>query len=148
MADQRAWWTFTISHEPHGPHDSTIELSAADIEHIAEFIGRGFTEGEIVQDDDGSPHTLVWESAGTDEPGDQHADSARQVAENATSAYYSLGPCLLYPDGTEEVWEVELVQVRHGCEIGTTSLGAHPDEAAAKEAAQRHENQTLAPHTA
>jgi hypothetical protein len=126
-----------ISEEPNGSHDNTIELSDADTEHIRSCIRRGLTEGEVVQDE----HELTWESAGTDEPGDQHADSTRRVGPGSTSAYYSLGPPFATPSAEDgERWSVELIQVSHSDEIDTTSLGTHPDEPTAKAAAQQHEN--------
>lgn len=82
---------------------------------------------------------LAWESAGTDEPGDQHADSVLRRHPDATSAYYSLGPALAAPSTDGERWDVELIQISHGERVGSTDLGRHPDEQTAKEAAQRWE---------
>lgn len=138
MADQRAWWTLVISQEPHGPHDSGIELSDVDTEHISDMIAKGFTEGEIVADPPGE-QVLVWESAGTDEPGDQHADSVRRVEPEATDAYYSLGPALAAPSEDGERWDLELIQTKNGTEIETVKLGRHPDEQTAKEYAEQWE---------
>lgn len=140
MANQRAWWTLVISQEPNGPHDSAIELSDVDREHIAGLIENDCTEGEIVQDPPGD-HELAWESAGTDEPGDQNADSVHRVAPEATSAYYSLGPGPAAPgEGVEEWWELELIQVNNGEEVGTVGLGSkHPDVQTAKDYAQTWE---------
>ena len=41
MAKERGWWSLKI----------TVDPSEADLEHIAESIQQGFTEGEIVIDD-------------------------------------------------------------------------------------------------
>lgn len=136
MADRQSYWRLVISDEPNGSHDSTIELSDADKEHIASSIWNDFTEGLIVQDLDDQ---LVWRDAGTGEPGDQRADS-RQVAPDATSAYYLVG--LDRASSTEAVswWSVRLVQldgdhneIRHLC------LGFHWAEHIAKSYAESWE---------
>lgn len=138
MADQRAWWTLVISQEPGGPDDPSVILSDLDREHIAGLIENGFIQGEIVADPPGD-HTLVWESAGTDEPGDQNANSVHRVADGATSALYSLGPALAAPSEDGERWDLELIQYDQGTEIGSTDLGRHPDEQTAKDYAQTWE---------
>jgi hypothetical protein len=136
MADQRAWWTLVISHEPDGPHDHTIKLSDADTAHIRIQIAEGFNQGWIVADPPGD-YELVWQSAGTDEPGDQYAESVWCVDPRATSAYYSL--CFA-PSEDGRRWSLELIQTRKGDEIGTLSLGRHLDEEAAKEYARQWEH--------
>lgn len=81
---------------------------------------------------------LRWESAGTDEPGDQNADSIRRAAQGCTSAYYSLGPHLAGK------WAVEIIQIRHGEEMESAGEGLgqdFPSEDAAKAAAQAYEDQ-------
>jgi hypothetical protein len=138
MANQRAWWTLVISQEPNGPHDDTIDLSDVDRGHIAGVIEDGCTEGEIVQDPPGD-HELVWESAGTCEPGDQKADSVHRVEPEATSAYYSLGPAFAAPSEDGQRWDLELIQMDDGREVGTVPLGRHPDEQTAKDYAQHWE---------
>jgi hypothetical protein len=78
---------------------------------------------------------LVWESAGTDEPGDQAADS-RIVDPGCTSMYYLLGP-----EGARR-WGVELIGVNHAEEVpgSVTDLGnQHPTEADAKNVAHAYE---------
>lgn len=86
---------------------------------------------------------LVWESAGTDEPGDQHASSTLRVHPESTSAHYSLGPAYAAPDVDGERWSVELVQVRHGERVAATDLGVHPTEQDAKDHAQQWERDGL-----
>ncbi len=75
---------------------------------------------------------LTWESAGTDEPGDQNADS-RHLIPGATSAYYSIGP---YGDGC---WSLELIQMRDGEEIFCLYWGPRGNEADAKATAEQFE---------
>lgn len=77
---------------------------------------------------------LIWEDAGTDEPGDQNADSTTRVAPGATSAYYSLGPT-----ATGE-WGLELCQIAHGEEIGAGHLGDFRSAVVAKDFATWWEN--------
>lgn len=77
---------------------------------------------------------LVWESAGTDEPGDQNADSSI-VPDGCTSSYYSLGP------EAEGRWSLELIAVSNGDEISGAGVefGSFASEVDAKAAAERHE---------
>jgi len=75
--------------------------------------------------------TLVWEPAGTDEPGDQNADT-RLIPHG----YWALGP----NDITD--WTVELIETdEHGNEIptGGIHLGHYPSEGTAKTAAAAYE---------
>lgn len=76
---------------------------------------------------------LRWESAGTDEPGDQNADSRR-----GEHAYWSLGPML------DDRWSVELI-VRdddlNELPGDGVHLGHFGSEDAAKEAAQAREDE-------
>lgn len=138
MANKRCWFSLVISEEPGGPHDPSIELSDMDRERIAELVEGGCTEGEIVIDPPGD-HVLAWESAGTDEPGDQNADSVHRVALEATSAYYSLGPAFTAPTEDGERWDLDLIQMNQGIKVDTVSLGRHPDEQTAKDYAQTWE---------
>lgn len=48
MADKRGWWQLVVV--PDG-----VELSDVDIEHIADSIRDGMTQGEIVADDPAVP---------------------------------------------------------------------------------------------
>lgn len=75
--------------------------------------------------------SLRWESAGTDEPGDQNADS-RRLNPGCTSAYYSMGP-----DGPR--WHIDLRQVRDGEHVSDFCLGEFGAEGIAKAAAERFE---------
>lgn len=79
---------------------------------------------------------LVWESGGTDEPGDQNASSA--CVEHG---HWSLGP---QGDGT---WGVELIEQEAETLIeiatGGIDLGHFPTEQAAKDAAQEVEDRGL-----
>jgi hypothetical protein len=75
---------------------------------------------------------LVWESAETDEPGDQNADT-----ERVAHGYWSLGPT---HDGQ---WGVELIeQDENLVEIpsGGIHLGYFPSDSSAKAAAQLFES--------
>lgn len=74
---------------------------------------------------------LVWESAGTEEPGDQHATS-RHIPALCTSAFWSLGP------DSGDTWGVELIGIDNGTELDGVGvhLGHFPTEADAKAAAQ------------
>ena len=81
---------------------------------------------------------LVWESALTDEAGDQNADSAVDPPKG-TSAYYSLGP------DSDRNWGLELITVDHGDEVDATYLGAFPSEDKAKAAAEAHERRLTDP---
>lgn len=92
--------------------------------------------------DDGG---LVWESAGTSEPGDQYADSARHTAQDATRVYYSLWPAFAAPSGDGERWRLELIQVRGENEIDRTDLGLHADEHEAKRYAASFERHAPTP---
>lgn len=146
MATHRAWWSLVISEEPNGPHDARIRLSDADWDHIAALVEQRFTEGEIVEDQ------LEWESAGTSEPGDQHADSVHRVSPDATRAYYSLGPALATPGPDGERWDLALVQINNNTEIARADLGRHADEQTAKDHAKYVERngqriETLTPVT-
>lgn len=85
------------------------------------------------QDEFDRDDLLRWEDGGTDNPGDQNADSGQRVAAEATSAYYSLGP-----DG--DGWAVELIQSYAGEPTSSLHLGRHPDEQSARERAQRYES--------
>ncbi len=76
---------------------------------------------------------LVWEDAASDEPGVQYAESFHRVAPDSTSAYYSL-----VSNGADR-WSVELIQVKDGETVGTTSLGVHDTESDAKVTAGQHE---------
>lgn len=55
MSNAHGWWKLSI--EKTDPDvDKQIELADDDLEHIAELIKQGYTEGEIVRDnDDNSP---------------------------------------------------------------------------------------------
>jgi hypothetical protein len=76
---------------------------------------------------------LKWETAGTDEPGDQNAWNTKRVA----NGIWSLGPA----QGGN--WSVELIEKdEYGAEItsGGINLGDYPSETEAKAAAQHYEN--------
>ncbi len=81
---------------------------------------------------------LQWEDAGTDEPGDQNADSQlTDPATGATYMYWSLGPGRC--DGT---WNVELIgRDESGDEVPAAgiALDSCETEAEAKAAAQAYE---------
>lgn len=47
MASKNGWWTL----------ECTIEPNDSDLEHIAEAIRDGFTEGEIIQDEEDDEDT-------------------------------------------------------------------------------------------
>lgn len=49
MSNNRGWWKLTVENVDN---DENLELSNADLEHIAEQVKEGFTEGEIVADND------------------------------------------------------------------------------------------------
>jgi hypothetical protein len=73
--------------------------------------------------------TLTWHDAGTDEPGDQNADSTL-----VAHGYWSLGPEV---DGR---WVVELIEQNEDLEeVGGAHLGYFDTEGAAKDAAQAYE---------
>jgi hypothetical protein len=77
-----------------------------------------------------SDQLLKWETADTEEPGDQNAPSAR------VHGWYAIGPT---GDGR---WSCELIEVDDGLNevpTGGADLGAFPSESAAKDAAQSHE---------
>lgn len=46
---KRGWWKFTW--ESVGENDIT-ELNECDLEHIADCIKQGYTEGEIIQEEE------------------------------------------------------------------------------------------------
>ncbi len=75
---------------------------------------------------------LVWESAQTDEPGDQVADSRIRPGGAGALAYYLVGP-----NAGRASWHLELVYVNVE---GGVLFGAFPDDAAAKACAQEYEN--------
>jgi hypothetical protein len=50
MATAHGWWKLSID-RTDSDVDTPIELGDADLEHIAELIKKGYTEGEIVRDD-------------------------------------------------------------------------------------------------
>lgn len=85
---------------------------------------------------------LLWESADTDEPGDQNAESTLRVRTDleATSAHYSLGPAFAAPSEDGERWSLELIQIRDGDQIAATNLGHHASAQDAKDHAQRWED--------
>jgi len=45
MANERGWWKLTYNSVES---DNDLDLDEADLEHIAEAIKEGYTEGEIV----------------------------------------------------------------------------------------------------
>lgn len=49
MANFEAWWKLELN--PDYQNGAHLELTDADLEHIAELIKQGFTEGEIVRDE-------------------------------------------------------------------------------------------------
>lgn len=49
MANKRGWWKLTVTNVDD---DEQIELSDADNEHIQDLIAQGYTEGEIVKDEE------------------------------------------------------------------------------------------------
>lgn len=51
MANQSGWWQFEY-HSTDSDTDEPIELTDVDLEHIAELIKDGYTEGEIVKDEE------------------------------------------------------------------------------------------------
>ena len=80
---------------------------------------------------DQTDDVLTWEQAGTDEPGDQNADT-----QLLPHGYWSLGP-----NGPTD-WGVELIENdKDGAEVaaGGIHLGHFPTEAAAKQAADEYE---------
>jgi hypothetical protein len=81
------------------------------------------------------PAALRWQSAGTDEPGDEFADSAI-TDPTCTSMYWSLGPA------ASGMWGVELIGVDEGDERQLTGvhLGHYSSAADAKTAAQGYED--------
>jgi len=50
MANFSAWWTLTV--EPDYENGAHLELTDDDLGHIAESIKEGYTEGEIVKDEE------------------------------------------------------------------------------------------------
>jgi hypothetical protein len=74
-------------------------------------------------------NALQWESAGTDDPGDQNAES-----QLGPHAYWSIGPTF------DSAWSVELIQRDDDLqEIGGLTLQRQPTEQDAKAAAQAAE---------
>lgn len=112
-------------------------------EHLDVCEGCGYCDGDGVL-----PHwpenegDLVWESAGTDKPGDQTALSqVPQLVEGVTD-HYKLGL-----HGEDGRWSVEVVCMNRGVEVPVAGarLGANfPSENAAKAAAWVHESAALA----
>jgi len=45
MANKSGWWTIEYKNE----HEEEIELDDVDLDHIAELVKEGFTEGEILK---------------------------------------------------------------------------------------------------
>lgn len=74
---------------------------------------------------------LIWESAGTDEPGDQRAD---HVSDAMPPGYWAIGPI------GHDLWSLDLViHDDKGREIECRSFGDHLSEADAKRRAARVE---------
>lgn len=51
MANQRGWWQIDW-HPVDGLEEKPFILSEADLEHIAAMVRSGFTEGEIVYEEE------------------------------------------------------------------------------------------------
>ncbi len=49
MANKNGWWSIEIS---NSDDEESIALSDCDREHIAELIKQGYTEGEIVAEEE------------------------------------------------------------------------------------------------
>lgn len=49
MANHAGWWTLNVSNKDT---DDDLELSDCDKEHIADCVKKGYTSGEIVQDEE------------------------------------------------------------------------------------------------
>lgn len=51
MANQQGWWQLEY-HPIDSNQDEAFEISENDLQHIAQLITEGFTEGEVVKDED------------------------------------------------------------------------------------------------
>ncbi|HEX6685548.1 MAG TPA: hypothetical protein VF062_22425 [Candidatus Limnocylindrales bacterium] len=102
-----------------------------------EALTRALFEDDLLasEDDEQEPdedEPLEWEDAGTDEPGDQNADSRLY-----RYAYWSIGP-----DGSADRWSVELIsrdEDMNEKENESVHLGHFDTEEQAKAAAQEYE---------
>lgn len=86
--------------------------------------------------------SLTWTSAGTSEPLDQVADSER-VRDDATRAYYVLGPAYTAPGPDGERWALRKIHKHGDDEVADIGLGLHDSEREAKQEAERHERHGL-----
>lgn len=82
------------------------------------------------------PVTLLWEDAGTDEPGDQNSWNSR-----VPHAIWTVGPS--HPAG---MWSVTLIlKDEHGDELDSIRLADQSSEDAAKAIAQEYETCHFSP---
>jgi hypothetical protein len=107
---------------------------SAQLNALSRHVARTNVPAEPSSDDAGEPTTspaaLVWQSAGTDNPGDQTADTDR-----TDHGYWSLGPSV-------HLWAVELIVQGSDLEelpAECVHLGHYETESAAKVAAAEYE---------
>lgn len=88
---------------------------------------------------------LAWVSAGTSEPGDQHAES-RWVDDHADSARYEVGPAYAAPGPDGQRWAAALTQLDvDGRALDSIHFGVFEDEEAAKQRALAYERNGTVP---